>query len=77
MSMTIYAPPQSIQPLGTNGDQRSRLLLHQVPLAVVSAIAVALFMGVLSEHCAPAAPFAAASASADFSVTTTEPPHNR
>ena len=32
------------QPLGTSGDQRRRLLLHHLPLALVSALVLVLFM---------------------------------
>jgi sulfoxide reductase heme-binding subunit YedZ len=33
-----------MRPLGANGDQRRRLLLHHAPLALASAVVVALFM---------------------------------
>lgn len=36
----------SIQPLGSNGDQRRRVLLHHVPLALASALLLVLFMTV-------------------------------
>lgn len=32
------------QPLGTDGDQRRRFLVHHVPLALASAVVLALFM---------------------------------
>jgi sulfoxide reductase heme-binding subunit YedZ len=38
------APRSSIQPLGANGDQRRRFLFHHVPLALVSAVLLVLFM---------------------------------
>jgi sulfoxide reductase heme-binding subunit YedZ len=41
---TAPAPPSSIQPLGTNGDQRRRFLLHHMPLALASALLLVLFM---------------------------------
>src|SRR5438552_14527108 len=33
------------QPLGTEGDYRRRLLLHHAPLAVASALVIAMLMG--------------------------------
>jgi sulfoxide reductase heme-binding subunit YedZ len=45
IKMTMQpAPRSSIQPLGTNGDQRRRLFFHHVPLAVASAAILVAFM---------------------------------
>ncbi|MQA92985.1 MAG: hypothetical protein GEU90_22735, partial [Gemmatimonas sp.] len=47
--MSTGMPPtakSSNQPLGTSGDQRRRVLCHHLPLAVASAVALALFMSV-------------------------------
>lgn len=43
--MSTEPSTQSNQPLGTSGDIRRRVLLHHVPLAVGSAVVLALFMG--------------------------------
>lgn len=42
---TEPAPRSSIPPLGANGGQRRRFVLHHVPLAIASALVLALFMG--------------------------------
>jgi sulfoxide reductase heme-binding subunit YedZ len=41
---TKPATRSSNPPLGTSGDQRRRLLLHHVPLALASAVVLVLFM---------------------------------
>lgn len=41
---TEPAPRSSIQPLGTNGDQRHRVFFHHVPMAVASAAILIAFM---------------------------------
>lgn len=43
---TEPAPRSSIQPLGTNGDQRRRVLFHHVPIVVASAAILVAFMTV-------------------------------
>lgn len=43
---TEPAPRPSIQPLGTNGDSRRRVLFHHVPIVVASAAILVAFMTV-------------------------------